>query len=73
VSTTGVTPALFRIAGAVEYTGQSESTIRRAVHATDPTAFPPPLKAKKQGTHPKAPLQFLRRELDAWLEQFPDA
>jgi predicted DNA-binding transcriptional regulator AlpA len=71
--TGGVAPAVLRIADAAAYTAQSESTIRRAVHTTDPAAFPPPLKAKKQGTHPKAPLQFLRRELDAWLEQFPDA
>lgn len=70
---TAIAPAAFKIADAVTYTGQSESTIRRAVHSTDPNAFPPPLKAKKKGTHPKAPLQFLRRELDAWLESFPDA
>jgi hypothetical protein len=70
---TTLEPAVLTMADAVAYTRQSESTIKRALKATDPASFPPPLRAKKKGTHPKAPLQFFRTELDAWLQKFPDA
>lgn len=49
----------------------SEKTLRRAIHATDPRAFPPPLKAKRMGV--SGAQRILHTELMAWLERFPDA
>lgn len=46
------------------------STLRRAIHATDPAVFPPPLPAKRGA---KGALIIRRTDLDAWLERLPDA
>ncbi len=46
------------------------STLRRAIHATDPKTFPPPLPAKRGA---KGALIIRRTDLDAWLERLPDA
>lgn len=53
--------------------GVSVSTLRRAAHATDPSEFPPPLKAKRKGDGPKAGLSFHRKWLDDWFDRWPDA
>lgn len=56
----------------------SVSTVHRAIHTTgvdtdgNPT-FPPPLRAKKAGTGPKAGLRIEADELRRWVASFPDA
>lgn len=52
---------------------QSPVTIRRAIHSTDPNAFPPPLRAKRAGTGDKAPYLIPRDALIAWVASLPDA
>ena len=61
------------IADAAAMTGVSQNTIRRAVKATDPNSFPPPLRARKVGNGPSAKLIFTTGDLAAWVESFPDA
>ncbi len=48
----------------------SVDIIRKAIHATDPAAFPPPLKAKRgpRGQHIIRPV-----DLQAWVDSLPDA
>lgn len=48
----------------------SEDTLARAIKATDPRAFPPPLRAKRDS---RGRLIILDRDLDTWLESLPDA
>ncbi|GAB3884405.1 hypothetical protein [Terrabacter terrigena] len=66
-------PVLMKLADAAAYTSQSPDTLKKASRITDPRAFPPPLRAKRQGTAPNAALMFLRADLDDWVERFPDA
>ena len=61
------------LAKAAAMTGVSQNTIRRAVKATDPNSFPPPLRARKVGNGPSAKLLFTTGDLAAWVESFPDA
>ena len=61
------------LAKAAAMTGVSQNTIRRAVKATDPNSFPPPLRARKVGNGPSAKLIFTTGDLAAWVESFPDA
>lgn len=51
----------------------SESTIRRAIKATDPESFPPPLRAKRKGKGEKAEVVIHAEWLDAWVESWPEA
>lgn len=46
----------------------SSDVIRRAVHAWDPNAFPPPLRAKKMGRK----YTILVKDLEEWWESLPD-
>lgn len=48
-------------------------TLERAIRATDPYSFPPPLRAKKAGYARNSKIVILRPDLQAWLESFPDA
>ena len=48
----------------------SAKTLRRAIAETDPKAFPPPLRAKKDS---RGRLIVLARELERWLDSLPDA
>jgi hypothetical protein len=64
------TPFAFRLADAAARTPFSVPTLRRAIQATDPTAFPPPLRAKKDS---KGRLIILPRDLEEWLDSLPDA
>jgi hypothetical protein len=48
----------------------SVHTLRRAIAETDPTAFPPPLKAKRDS---RGRYVILTRELEVWLASLPDA
>lgn len=51
----------------------SVSTIRRAIRATDPAAFPPPLRARRSGTEKKPGYRILGTELQRWVESWPAA
>jgi predicted DNA-binding transcriptional regulator AlpA len=55
---------------AASLTPFSEDTLDKAIRATDPTRFPPPLKAKRDSRGRRI---ILRRDLQAWLESLPDA
>lgn len=48
----------------------SVKTLRRAVHETDPEAFPPPLRAKRDS---RGRLIVLTSELERFLASLPDA
>lgn len=63
-------PLVVKIRDAAVMVSQSEDTIRRAIRATDPAAFPPPLKAKRGGRG-----EYLIRvaDLDRWVDQLDDA
>lgn len=54
---------------AADATSLSVSTVRRALRSTDPSAFPPPLRAKRAGTKQLIEADELRR----WVASFPDA
>ena len=69
-------PAVLGIKDAATYSGTSESTIRRALACTDPTAFPPPLRGKRKGAakgKKSAPIVIPVVELDRWISEWPDA
>jgi hypothetical protein len=51
----------------------SVDTLRRAIRATDPAAYPPPLKAKNAGSLKKPSYRIAHAELMAWLESLADA
>ena len=55
---------------AAELTPWSHDVIRKAIRATDPTAFPPPLKAKRG---PRGQYIIRPADLEAWLDSFEDA
>lgn len=63
----------YRVADAAEATGVSVDIIRRALRATDPTAWPPPLRAKQIGDAPNAPKLIEADELRDWIARFPEA
>ena len=58
---------------AAEQVSQSVKTLRRAIAATDPAAFPPPLRAKRQGDKPNSEYRILHADLVAWAESLRDA
>ena len=59
----------YSLAEAAAQTPFSIDTLRRAIKTTDPTSFPPPLRAKK----PSKGYVILARDLDAWLDSLADA
>jgi hypothetical protein len=61
----------YSLVEAAEVASVSEKTLRRAINATDPKAFPPPLRAKRMGT--AGPQRILHADLEAWLEKWPAA
>lgn len=63
----------YGITDAAEAAGVSETLIRRALKATDPRAFPPPLRAKRVGNAHSAKQIILASELTKWLDRFPDS
>lgn len=69
-TTTATAPGWLTLRQAAEYQPYGIATLRRAIKATDPAAFPPPLKAK-QGS--KGTYIIRAADLDAWLESLPDA
>lgn len=58
----------YTIEEAADAVRQSVSTIRRAIHTTDPDAFPPPLKAKRTTRKYLIPADELAR----WVASLPD-
>lgn len=63
-------PFAYLIQDVVALTPFSADTIRRAIRQTEPDAFPPPLRAKKDS---KGRLIILPKDLAEWLEALPDA
>lgn len=55
---------------AAELTPFSVDTLERATKATDPHAFPPPLRAKRDSRGRRI---VLARDLSSWLDSLPDA
>ena len=51
-------------------TPYGEKTLRKAVHATDPAAFPPPLRAK---AGPRGAFLITDRALREWIDSLADA
>lgn len=58
---------------AADQTPYSVDTLRRAIAATDPKTFPPPLKAKRGGSERKPVYTIRHVDLVAWLDSLPDA
>ena len=63
----------YTIDEAAEAVSVSVATIRRAIAATDPKSFPPPLKAKRLGKEARAPYRIPHSALAAWVESLQDA
>ncbi len=61
------------IAAAAKAVGQSPDTIKRAIRATDPDTFPPPLRAKRAGRAANAAYLIPVTELERWVASLPDA
>jgi hypothetical protein len=64
------------IADVTKVTPFSQKQVRAAIHATDPAAWPPPLRAKVTSRNADgSPRSYvvLAKDLDAWLESLPDA
>ena len=53
-----------------EMTPWGVGVIRKAIRATDPSAFPPPLKAKL-GPRGQTVVRF--KDAEAWVDSFKDA
>ena len=51
----------------------SVDTLRRAIKATDPAAYPPPLPAKNAGSDRKPSYRITHAALTAWLDSLADA
>lgn len=63
----------YKIDEAAEQVGVSSDTIRRAIRATKPGTFPPPLRAKNFGTEKKPSFRILHDVLIAWANSMKDA
>ena len=51
----------------------SVDTLRKAIHATDAAAYPPPLKAKVAGSDKKPSYRITHAALVAWADSLADA
>ena len=61
---------LLTVAEAATTVPWGEDIIRKAIRATDPKKFPPPLKAKKG---PRGQYVIRPADLDAWADSLPAA
>jgi hypothetical protein len=68
-----MTRIAYDIKQAAEQVSVSVDTIRRAIRATDPGAYPPPLKAKQTGSDKKPAYRILHADLEAWASSLKDA
>lgn len=66
-------PVAVTVTDAARLAGVSPSVIRRAIHATDPREWPPPLKAHRKGTAPTAAYLIRTADLDEWVSSMPTA
>jgi hypothetical protein len=62
--------AVMSLAEVAAQTPWSVDTIRKAVRATDPSTFPPPLKAKRGS---KGQYVVRAEDFKAWIDQLDDA
>lgn len=67
---TAATKRLMTVAEAAALTPYGPRVLKQAIHATDPNAFPPPLKAKRGS---KGQYLVTDKALDDWVESLPDA
>ena len=58
---------------AAEQVSVSVQTLRRAIAATDPNAYPPPLEAKNAGSEKKPSYRIAHVRLMAWFDSLKDA
>ena len=63
----------YKLAEAADMVGVSEDTIRRAIRATKPGVYPPPLRAKNFGTDKKPSYRILHDVLMDWASAMKDA
>lgn len=63
----------YTIPEAAEQVSVSIDTLRRAIRATDPATYPPPLKAKRTGSLKKPSYRISHTELMAWFNSLADA
>lgn len=61
---------LMSVREVADLTPWSVDTIKRAIRATDPSAFPPPLKAKKGA---KGAYAITAADFHAWIDSLEDA
>ena len=64
---------LYTIPEAAEQVSVSVATIRRAIKATDPGAFPPPLRAKNIGSDERPNYRIQHSVLEVWGDSLKDA
>jgi hypothetical protein len=64
---------LYTLAEAAEQVSVSVKTLRRAIAATDPNTYPPPLSAKNAGSEKKPSYRIHRDSLEAWANSLKDA
>lgn len=69
-SVTAQTRALLTVQDIASLTPFSPDTVVKAIKATDPAVFPPPLRAKRDS---RGRFLIIRRDFDAWLESLQDA
>ena len=62
--------ALMTLKEAATETPYTEKLLRKAIHATDPGAFPPPLRAKAGS---RGAYLITDRALREWIESLADA
>lgn len=68
-----MTKLAYSIPDAAAECSVSEAVVRRALKATDPQGFPPPLRAKRVGNGKSAKHLIGDVELRRWFSSFPDA
>lgn len=76
MATATVEKDAYKLAEAAARTPFSTKVIRQAIHATDPAAWPPPLRAKVTSRNSDGtPRSYvvLAKDLEQWLEGLPDA
>jgi len=62
-------PIAYSLKDAARVAAVSQATLKQAIHATDPNAYPPPLPAFRLGTHDRARYRVRRDALEAWVDR----
>ena len=63
----------YTLTEAAEQVSVSVQTLRRAIAATDPNSYPPPLRAKNAGSEKKPSYRISHTNLTAWYDSLKDA